>query len=220
MSNKRGFTIVELAIVLVVIGIILGMAVKGKQLVDAARDRAELAKITKLEAATAIYYSYVNGSIIDMTVFPPGLVGGMTHVNIDHMQSLGIITLGELKSRYRRNFPGRESEEAYWMGFLCDREVINNEKYWKISGPINNNLNICAMLAVEENMGVRFGISFYSKKIMCLTETFMDDEDLHSGNAMSIYYDQLATISSAEYKDCQALPDTTDTRFLYAYKLL
>ena len=56
-TMKRGFTIVELAIVLVVIGIILGMAVKGKTLVDAARVKADLAKIYKIEAATAIYYT-------------------------------------------------------------------------------------------------------------------------------------------------------------------
>jgi prepilin-type N-terminal cleavage/methylation domain-containing protein len=56
-SLKKGFTIVELAIVLVVIGIILGMAVKGKALLHSARIKAEVAKLNKFEAAVATYFA-------------------------------------------------------------------------------------------------------------------------------------------------------------------
>ena len=66
--KMKGFTIVELAIVLVVIGIIIGMAVKGKSLVDAARVKADLARIYKIEAATAVYYTKTGG---DLPVFNP-----------------------------------------------------------------------------------------------------------------------------------------------------
>ena len=216
MSSKKGFTIVELAIVLVVIGIILAMVVKGKQLVESARNKAELAKITKLEAATAIYFTYVNGSITEMTVYPPGLVEGMTNLNIDHMESLGIVTLGELKSRYRDR-----NKDAYWMGFLCAKEVRNNERYWRLSGPgAREDLNICAVLALEENVVVRFGVGSSNKRMICLTETFLDDENLHSGNAMIVYDNMVSlTITPPEYKDCQALPDTNVSFLYHAYKL-
>jgi hypothetical protein len=47
---------VELAIVLVVIGLILGMAIKGKTLIDSAKIRAEVIKISKFESAVYTYF--------------------------------------------------------------------------------------------------------------------------------------------------------------------
>ena len=55
--NNKGFTIVELAIVLVVIGIILAMAVKATGLMHAARVRNDVAKLNKFEAAVMTGYT-------------------------------------------------------------------------------------------------------------------------------------------------------------------
>ncbi len=71
---KKGFTIVELAIVLVVIGIILAMAVKGKALVETARYKAEINKIRKLEAAVHIWLAthpdYVPYRVDELLYYP------------------------------------------------------------------------------------------------------------------------------------------------------
>ena len=57
MNNKQtGFTLVELAIVLVVIGLILGMAFKGKDLIDSAKVKNMQAQYNKVSAAVNIYY--------------------------------------------------------------------------------------------------------------------------------------------------------------------
>ena len=64
MEDKRGFTIIELAIVMVIIGIIIGMIVKGQALIDNARTKRIYA--LKQEISEAIYayyeqYSYYPG---------------------------------------------------------------------------------------------------------------------------------------------------------------
>ncbi len=50
-KNEEGFTLVELAIVLIIIGLILGMVFKGRQLIDSAKVKAEIARYNKILAA-------------------------------------------------------------------------------------------------------------------------------------------------------------------------
>lgn len=56
MHKQQGFTLVELAIVLVVIGLILGMAFKGRDLIDSAKVKNAQAQYNKLAAAFNIYH--------------------------------------------------------------------------------------------------------------------------------------------------------------------
>ncbi|MDR2401255.1 MAG: type II secretion system GspH family protein [Deferribacteraceae bacterium] len=54
--NKKAFTLAELSIVLVVLGIIIGMTLKGFGVLDAARLRNELGKINKFQTAYNLYF--------------------------------------------------------------------------------------------------------------------------------------------------------------------
>jgi prepilin-type N-terminal cleavage/methylation domain-containing protein len=55
-ARQTGFTLVELAIVLVVIGLILGMAFKGKDLIDSAKVKNMAAQYNKVVAASNTFY--------------------------------------------------------------------------------------------------------------------------------------------------------------------
>jgi prepilin-type N-terminal cleavage/methylation domain-containing protein len=55
MGNK-GFTLVEMSIVLVIIGLILGMVFKGKELIDGAKVKSLAAQYNKFLAATNTFY--------------------------------------------------------------------------------------------------------------------------------------------------------------------
>lgn len=55
-GGQKGFTLVELAIVLVVIGLVLGMAFKGRDLIDGAKVKNMQAQYSKVVAAFNIYY--------------------------------------------------------------------------------------------------------------------------------------------------------------------
>ena len=69
---KRGFTLIEIAIVLVIIGLIAGAVLVGQDLIKAATVRAEATELQKVE--TAIYtfrdkYSALPGDISNATTF-------------------------------------------------------------------------------------------------------------------------------------------------------
>lgn len=54
-AKQQGFTLVELSIVLVVIGLILGLAFKGRDLIDGARVKNAAAAVNKFQAAINSY---------------------------------------------------------------------------------------------------------------------------------------------------------------------
>ena len=65
VSIKSGFTLVELSIVLVIIGLIIGGVVVGRDLIDAATIRAQISQIEKYN--TAVNHSVENMGICRAT---------------------------------------------------------------------------------------------------------------------------------------------------------
>lgn len=61
-SRHTGFTLVELAIVLVIIGLILGMAFKGKDLIDGAKVKSAEASVNKIVSAMYVYFERYNSA--------------------------------------------------------------------------------------------------------------------------------------------------------------
>ena len=59
-ASHTGFTLVEMAIVLVIIGIILGMAFKGRDLIDGAKVKSIGAQLNRISAALNIYQERYN----------------------------------------------------------------------------------------------------------------------------------------------------------------
>ena len=53
MSNQKGFTLVEIAIVLVIVGLLLGGVLKGQALITGAKVTSSISQIKALE--TAVY---------------------------------------------------------------------------------------------------------------------------------------------------------------------
>jgi prepilin-type N-terminal cleavage/methylation domain-containing protein len=68
--RKKGFTFVELAIVLVIIGIIMGMLIKGRSLIETARLKSEIRKIERIQASVAGWFSKTSGGMEAMDAFP------------------------------------------------------------------------------------------------------------------------------------------------------
>jgi prepilin-type N-terminal cleavage/methylation domain-containing protein len=56
MNKQSGFTLVEMATVLVIIGLILGMAFKGKDLIDGAKVKSLGAQVNKIQAGLQTYF--------------------------------------------------------------------------------------------------------------------------------------------------------------------
>ena len=53
---QHGFTLVELAIALVIIGLVLGMTFKGRELIDGAKVKSVQAQYGKISAAMNIFF--------------------------------------------------------------------------------------------------------------------------------------------------------------------
>src|ERR1700733_3923945 len=58
---KRGFTLIELSVVLVIIGLIVGGILVGRNLVDASEVRAQITQIEKLNQAVNTFRDKFNG---------------------------------------------------------------------------------------------------------------------------------------------------------------
>ncbi len=60
-TNRKGFTLVELAIVLVIIGLIVGGVLVGQDLIKAATLRSAVSQLEKVNAAANTFYTKYNG---------------------------------------------------------------------------------------------------------------------------------------------------------------
>jgi len=78
--EPRGFTLIELAIVLVVIGLLLGGVLKGQELIESARARNIISQIDSIKAA---YYAF-----LDRYGAAPGdYPGTLAHANLSGITS-------------------------------------------------------------------------------------------------------------------------------------
>lgn len=60
ISNKKGFTLVELAIVMVIIGLLIGAVLKGQAMIDDAKIKRTMNDIQGISAAYFTYYDRYN----------------------------------------------------------------------------------------------------------------------------------------------------------------
>jgi competence protein ComGC len=60
MREKKGFTVYELAIVLIVIGLIMGLVLKASAIIEVASLKKECAKFENMRSAYTIYYKLYN----------------------------------------------------------------------------------------------------------------------------------------------------------------
>jgi prepilin-type N-terminal cleavage/methylation domain-containing protein len=79
LRQNRGFTLVELSIVLVVIGLIVGGVVGGQSLIKAAKVHSLVKEVNQIKVATSIYdlqYDAMPGDMIDASEYWPSVGNG------------------------------------------------------------------------------------------------------------------------------------------------
>jgi prepilin-type N-terminal cleavage/methylation domain-containing protein len=112
---KQGFTLAELSIVLVVLGIIIAMTLKGFGVLDGARLRSELGKINKFQTAYSLYFERT-GHILPAD--PDNLSNG--RLDIEPLYDYGLLKIDrEVNKDYTDNVT------ASVFLSMCDRTVDN-----------------------------------------------------------------------------------------------
>lgn len=202
-SLKSGFTIVELAIVLVVIGIILAMAVKGKQLVETARIKADLAQIYKFETAFSIYYAKTGVLPTDLNKPRNGNASGDldTQVLID----MEILSRNDMYS----SVAGKS-----WGFIVCGIMTNGTYKGMTKAEAIAQRqlLGVCAVTGDPTVYGNVPSISFPAK-LICYVEDVLDDRGQLTGYGRNLFYNPGFVMKN--YNDCDGETGT----LVYAYKV-
>ncbi|MEN9658854.1 MAG: hypothetical protein RL571_2319 [Pseudomonadota bacterium] len=128
-AKQTGFTLVELAIVLVIIGLILGMAFKGKDLIDGAKVKSMAAQYNKIQAAFNIYFerygAYPGDGCAALQVlgtFTPcagaknGILGSAAEAGsaLIQLQNAGLLTAADVQSSFGTPWSVSVSTSAFF----------------------------------------------------------------------------------------------------------
>ena len=80
-STTKGFTLVELAIVMTIIGLLIGGILKGQELIENARVTATIAQVKSYEAATSTFRDRFDALPGDMPSASTRIAGCNTNCN-------------------------------------------------------------------------------------------------------------------------------------------
>ena len=93
LQRQKGFTLVELAIVLTIIGLLLGGVLKGQQLINNARVTSQIAQIKAVEVAVTTFndtYGFLPGDLPAADTRVPNCASCIATSNGDGIVSAGI----------------------------------------------------------------------------------------------------------------------------------
>lgn len=76
--HKQGFTLIEMSVVLVIIGLIVGGVLAGRSLIEQACERAQITQIERYRTATNTFYGKYNALPGDLTKADASLFGFFT----------------------------------------------------------------------------------------------------------------------------------------------
>jgi prepilin-type N-terminal cleavage/methylation domain-containing protein len=199
---KKGFTLVELAIVLVIIGLITGLAAKGRSLAAAAEMREEVNKLRKYEHAFATHFAKS---------------GNFNHINYDNtdaQQFSDNVTRIFLKQGYLvpkdliMKYTNKSTPSTYFVVDLVSKEP--NPGY-SITTSVTD--------GVYSNVGVLLDSGSYMALtyFVCNVEVMLDDRNILTGLGRIAYSGNGSAVENFEdeqYADCSEFGSNT---MLYGY---
>ena len=206
--RKKGFTIVELAVVLVIIGLLLMAATKALAILDAARLKRDVARVHKIQSALLQYF-YDNSTLPDRkwTAYSGGYPTAFhpTELNMGD---------GTLEPRANENhmFFREISEEdsksevsnSVWEMILCNPRNVSTSPYKE---------EYFAEVPEGEFVCLRMANSRTNGELACIIDK-EDDASLKTGNARS---DGSFDFTASDYEDCSRL---SSTYFNFIYRIM
>jgi prepilin-type N-terminal cleavage/methylation domain-containing protein len=180
---KKGFSFVEISIVLVIIGLIMAMALKGKELITSSEIRKELNKFRKYEAAFTGTMMKTNKPYpIDLPA--SGSVSQFTAWSDDVCDIF-------IKQNYLK-------QEDKLMRYSSPAPVVF---YPDLATEIDEGYS-----EPSSYLGQTFSVRLANVPDMfaCLVENMLDDRDMYNGTG-KLFGNGTESFTDAEYSDCISL---------------
>lgn len=170
---KKGLTLVEISIVLVVMGVLLGLAFKGKSLIESARLKSDINKIHKISTAISVYVSGNNrlpGEKMDKTYSEKQM--------FDDLMADGSISENDIRlstmNQYFHLVPCKYNESA-----------SGDDIFWEPTKKFTMKDNICITASTAkpfDNMGFVWSGNNQSQLFICNIENALDDKNVYGGD--------------------------------------
>lgn len=220
---RAGFTLVELSIVLVIIGLLLGGVIIGKEMIRSAQLRSVITDVQGYLAASMMFqdkYQCLPGDCANATTFMSGVTNGNGNGQLDG--PAGANAAGEIfgiwqhltAARYiKGSFSGKAGPGLAWdavIGVNVPASKIPNTGYsWNYEGVINGNSVMyngsyrhVIYLGTEAGLGLTAGM-FLTPAEAYAIDVKMDDGNPATGNTVTLSMNSNATTN--------ALPNTCST---------
>jgi prepilin-type N-terminal cleavage/methylation domain-containing protein len=194
MVVKKGFSFVEIAIVLVIIGLIMGMALKGKELITSSEIRKELNKFRKYEAAFTGTLMKTNKSFPE--ALPASISPASLRVWSDNITDLFI------EQNYLKN-------EDKFMRYDDNTSVVF---YPDLSVNTAGGYD-ASTAAIGENFSVY--LTGPADMFICLLENMIDDKDVNYASGR--YISKGKNFDGKQYSDCFSLGNTHGSPYAYMF---
>jgi prepilin-type N-terminal cleavage/methylation domain-containing protein len=130
LGNNKGFTLIEMAIVLVIIGIIISAVVKGGDLIESANQKKLVSEVNSIRAA---YFSYFDRNGKD-----PGGTDGFSSLKFTPQNTITYTLAGS--GLTATGYVG--SQAAYVYQILGDGDSTNGKVRYNPSSPSTVNITL------------------------------------------------------------------------------
>lgn len=180
-KKLRGFTLIEIAIVLVVLGLLIGMVFKGKSILDAAKLKTDISKISKISTALNVYYSKYNTL--------PGIIDNKTREMTSQAIYNQLISEGMLKDS---DFKLRSIPNSYWQFHGCEGAYDPSGNLLWQQQKLNADSKVC-LYRTDKNPSTQTASileadkSFTNSFLMCSIENMMDDNAIKKGDGRLLW---------------------------------
>lgn len=157
---KHGFTLIELSIVLVIVGLIVGGVLTGQALIKAAQLRSDISQYEKIEIAANTFrvkYNCMAGDCKNASTLFTGAINGDGSKRLD---GLTINYVSSFGGYYEADNFSSNSEITHFMDHLARAELIEGEPLSNTSSTNNINTSINAnTLLPKSHKGVPMVVS-------------------------------------------------------------